>query len=105
MAAGVPPEKISLGIPSYSDWWYPVYEKKTGSRMRGSDISFARVGELTQKFALQPSWDDREKAAFAMWPNAGVYDHLWIEDARAFLAQRDGEQRVIVAVERRRYRT
>jgi spore germination protein YaaH len=22
-----------------------------------------------------------------MWPNAGVYEHLWIEDARAFEAK------------------
>lgn len=84
LSTGVPPEKISLGIPSYSDWWYPVYEKTTGSRMRGTDISYARVNELVTTYSLHPTWDDREKAAYAMWPNAGVYEHLWIEDARAF---------------------
>jgi len=87
LSTGVPPDKISLGIPSYSDWWYPVYEKKTGSRMRGSDISYTRVRELVQKFDLHPTWDEREKTAFAMWPDGGVYDHLWIEDARAFAAK------------------
>jgi spore germination protein YaaH len=87
LSTGVPPGKISLGIPSYSDWWYPVYEEKTGSRSRGSDISYARVNELVTKYALHPTWDDREKAAYAMWPNAGVYEHLWIEDARAFASK------------------
>ena len=87
LSTGVPPEKISLGIPSYSDWWYPVFEEKTGSRSRGSDVSYARVSELVTKYALHPTWDDREKAAYAMWPNAGVYEHLWIEDARAFEAK------------------
>jgi len=87
LSTGVPPGKISLGIPSYSDWWYPVYEEKTGARMRGSDISLARVNELVARYSLHPTWDDREKASYAMWPNAGVYEHLWIEDARAFAAK------------------
>ena len=87
LSTGVPPEKISLGIPSYSDWWYPVYETKTGSRMRGTDISYARVTELVTKYSLHPTWDDQAKASYAMWPNAGVYEHLWIEDARTFEAK------------------
>ncbi|MGH7619878.1 MAG: glycosyl hydrolase family 18 protein [Gemmatimonadaceae bacterium] len=87
LSTGVPPEKISLGIPSYSDWWYPVYEEKGGARVRGKDISYARVNELVAQYSLHPTWDDREKAAYAMWPNQGVYEHLWIEDARAFAAK------------------
>src|SRR4029079_2504303 len=61
LSLGVPPSKISLGIASYSDWWYPVYDDKNGSRMRGSDISYAKVTELVSRFHLQPTWDDREK--------------------------------------------
>jgi spore germination protein YaaH len=87
LSTGVPPEKISIGIPSYSDWWYPVYEEKTGPRARGNDISYERVQELVTKYSLHPTWDDREKAWYAMWPNDGVYEHLWIEDARAFAAK------------------
>src|SRR6185503_8186495 len=34
LSLGVPPSKISLGIPSYSDWWYPTYSAKDGSRAR-----------------------------------------------------------------------
>ena len=87
LAQGVPPEKISLGIPSYSDWWYPAYDKKNGARARGSDISYARVTELLAKSGATPVWDDREKSPWAMWSNGGVYEHLWIEDARAFAAK------------------
>ena len=87
LAQGVPPEKISLGIPSYSDWWYPSYDEKSGARMRGNDISYARVTELLQHAGVTPMWDDREKASFAMWSEAGVYEHLWIEDARSFSAK------------------
>lgn len=87
LSLGVAPDKISLGIPSYSDWWYPVYEDKTGSRMRGSDISYAKAADLLARYHVQPLWDDREKSPYAFWSNAGVYEHLWIEDARAFMAK------------------
>ena len=88
LSQGVPPNKISLGIPSYSDYWYPVYEEKTATpRMRGSDVSYARVQELERKFALAPVCDEKEKSAYVMWSNAGVYEHLWIEDAKAFAAK------------------
>lgn len=86
LSLGVPPEKISLGLAGYSDWWYPVYEK-TGSRMRGNDIGYARVTELLAKSGAAVRWDSTEKTPWAMWSNAGVYEHLWIEDARAFRAK------------------
>ena len=87
LSLGVPPSKISLGIASYSDWWFPVYDEKNGSRMRGSDISYSKVTELVSRFHLQPTWDDREKSPYAFWSNQGVFEHLWIEDARAFMAK------------------
>lgn len=89
LAQGVPPEKISLGIAGYSDWWYPTYSKKDGPRMRGSDISYARVQELLKSSGATPAWDDREKAWLATWTRGGVYEHMWIEDARAFAAKLD----------------
>jgi len=87
LSTGVPPSKISLGIPSYSDWWYPSYDAKSGARMRGSDISFVKAESLLAKNHAQLTWDDREKAGYAFWSNAGVNEFLWLEDARAFSAK------------------
>ena len=53
--------------------------------MRGSDISYAKAESLLAKAGLRATWDEREKSPYAFWSNAGVYEHLWIEDARAFL--------------------
>lgn len=89
LAQGVPPEKISLGIPSYSDYWYPVWDEKSGSRMRGSDVGYARVNALLDSAGVKSSWDDHEKAWTASWDRAGVYEHLWIEDAKAFAVKLD----------------
>jgi len=87
LSTGVPPSKISLGIPSYSDWWYPSYDAKSGARMRGSDISFVKAESLLAKNHAQLTWDDREKAGYAFWSNAGVNEFLWLEGARAFSAK------------------
>jgi spore germination protein YaaH len=46
LALGVPPNKISLGIPSYSDHWFPAYDKKTGEHARGTDIGYAAAESL-----------------------------------------------------------
>jgi spore germination protein YaaH len=87
LSLGVPPSKISLGIPSYSDWWYPAYSAKSGARVRGSDISYAKAADLLARYHATPVWDDPEKSSYAFWSNAGVYEYLWIEDARSFMAK------------------
>jgi spore germination protein YaaH len=87
LSLGVPPEKISLGIPSYSDHWYPSYDKKAGAHGRGTDIGFAAAESLLARAGVTATWDDRDKASYAFWSAAGVYEHLWIEDARAFAAK------------------
>jgi spore germination protein YaaH len=87
LSLGVPPSRISLGLASYSDWWYPVYDDKNGSRLRGSDISHARAMEILTQAGVTAKWDDVQKSPFAMWENRGVFEHMWIEDARAFMAK------------------
>jgi spore germination protein YaaH len=89
LSLGVPPSKLSIGIPSYSDWWYPSYDKKRGAGARGSDISYAKAESLLTTAGAQPTWDDKEKAAYAFWPVNGVNQFVWIENARAFAAKLD----------------
>ena len=86
LSLGVPPSKISLGLAGYSDWWYPAYEKD-GARLRGSDVSYARVKAILDSAGVRPAWDDTQKASRATWEVNGVFRHAWIEDARAFMAK------------------
>jgi spore germination protein YaaH len=87
LSLGVPPRKISLGIAGYSDYWYPTYDAKDGARPRGRDISYVDAAAVLARYNVRPVWDDRDKAAYAMFPVDGVYQHLWLEDARAFVAK------------------
>jgi spore germination protein YaaH len=87
LAAGVPPAKISLGLAGYSDWWYPTWDTTSGPRMRGNDISFARATEILKYYRTSPVWDDVQKSPVATWEDKGLFQYLWLEDARAFAAK------------------
>ena len=84
---GVPPHKISLGIPGYSDHWFPTWNWRSGSGTGGRDISYADGRQLMSKFGVTARWDPIQKSPYAMWENAGVFEHLWLEDVRAFEAK------------------
>ncbi len=88
LAQGVPPRKISLGLAGYSDWWYPTYDEKNGARLRGSDIPYTRGQEILADAGVMAVWDSLQRAPYAMWEAHGVFQHLWLEDARAFMAKR-----------------
>jgi spore germination protein YaaH len=88
LALGVPPEKLSLGIPAYSDYWYPHYNPKTGvAGARGDDIAYDAIMQIIAAGGGTPVWDDAQKAWYAMWERNGVFEHAWVEDARAFSAK------------------
>ena len=89
LSLGVPPSKISLGIPAYSDYWFSAYDATTGSRMRGNDIAYSSAMAIMSKAGVKPAWDDVQKAPFAIWEDHGVFEHAWLEDARAFKIKLD----------------
>jgi spore germination protein YaaH len=89
LAQGVPPGKISLGLAGYSDWWYPTYDEKNGARLRGSDIPYTRGRAILAGAGVTATWDSVQLAPYAMWEAHGVFQHLWLEDARAFMAKRE----------------
>src|ERR1700756_5253797 len=87
LSLGVPPEKISIGIPSYSDWWCPTQDEKKGERGTGRDIAHSRGLSILQKHNATAVWNEVEKDSWAKWDDDGVYEYLWLEDARAFRAK------------------
>jgi spore germination protein YaaH len=85
LALGVPPGKASLGLAASSDHRFPHYDPRTvDARSRGNDIGYVEMMRIMRSSGGVPYWDDRQKATFAMWERHGVFEHAWIEDARAF---------------------
>ena len=87
LSLGVPAGKISLGIPAYSDYWFSTYDPRLGPRMRGDDLGYPAIMSIVAKAGADLRWDDVQKAPYAMWEDHGVFEHAWLEDARAFAAK------------------
>ncbi len=84
LAQGVPPAKLSLGLAAYSDYWFSDYDPKGGARPRGEDIDYPTVMGIMRAAGHTPRWDPVQKALVGMWERHGVFEHAWVEDARAF---------------------
>lgn len=84
ISLGVPPSKISLGFPTYSQHWYPTYDAAEGARMAGRSLTHAGATGLLAANGLQPVWDEKQKEAYAFWENDGVNEFLFLVDARSF---------------------
>lgn len=87
LSLGIPAEKFSLGVPLYSDYWYPVGDPLHGARSTRDEINYATAQDLIHRFQLHPQWLNDQKETMAYWENGGVFDWLFIEDARAFAAR------------------
>ncbi len=84
LAQGVPPQKISLGVAAYSDWWYPTFDAKTGPRTTGRDVSYRTAMGVLARSSITPTWDERQKNYYALWDEDGVNQLVFVEDARSF---------------------
>jgi spore germination protein YaaH len=87
LSSGIAPSKISLGLPSYSSYWYPTWDAAGGAHVAGTGQSYSvAMGTLAEN-GVTPTWDDKQKEAYAFWENDGINEFLFLEDARSFAAR------------------
>lgn len=89
LAEGVPPEKLSLGIPNYSVHWFADYTEEKGGFSNGRQVGYSTVQYLLGKYDAKPVWSENAGCNYAMWDNDGVYEYLYIEDARSLKPKLD----------------
>ena len=89
LAEGVPPEKLSLGIPTYSGYWYAAHDAERGLHASGRPTDFATTRGLIERFGAEPVWDPEQGASWAVWDNRGTFEYVFLEDRRAFEAKLD----------------
>lgn len=83
--SGIDPQKISFGIPTYSDHWYPSYTASQGAHSTRAEISYAEVQYLLDRYQAKPQWMADQGVDFARWTAPdGVFNWLFIENARSF---------------------
>lgn len=81
--AGVPPEKLSMGIPSYSVHWFADYNEERGGFSNGRSLGYDGVQHLLGKYDLTPTWHELAGCNYALWENDGVFEYLFIEDEKS----------------------
>lgn len=81
--AGVNPQKISLGIPFYSNYWYADYSEKKGGFVNGSGASYDKVRGMIEKYDAEVVWMEKQKTHYALWSHDGVFEYAFLEDARS----------------------
>lgn len=85
VSQGVNPKKISFGLPSYSDYWFPTYSENQGAHSTRDEISYQRVQDLLERYQAKPEWMADQGVDYARWTDAnGVFSWLFIENARSF---------------------
>ncbi|MCX6135655.1 MAG: glycosyl hydrolase family 18 protein [Ignavibacteriales bacterium] len=83
---GVPPGKISLGIPFYSRVWQPEYQNNAAHAW-GKSLDYAEAMALAERNNATWKWDDREKVSYAVYPNEFLNEYIYLEDARSMAAK------------------
>lgn len=89
LAAGVPRGKLSLGLPTYSGYWYPDYDSASGAGVRGAEVAYDRATGLLEANGVTPTWLADQATSMAYWERDGTFEYLFLEDARAFKAKLD----------------
>jgi spore germination protein YaaH len=89
LAEGVSPDKLSLGIPSYSVHWYADYTEEKGGFTNGRQIGYTDLQHLLGKSEATPQWHEKAGCNYAFWENGGVFEYVFIEDGQSLQPKLD----------------
>ncbi len=89
IAQGVPPGKISMGIPTYSVHWFTDYTEERGGFANGRSTKYPMVQHLLGQNNVKPVWHEKAQVNYAMWDNDGVFEYLFIEDGQSLKPKLD----------------
>lgn len=85
----ISPQKISLGIPFYSTYWYADYNEDRGGFINGRGASYEKVMSLVNRYDADMVWLENQQCNYALWNHDGVFEYAFIEDVRSFEAKMD----------------
>lgn len=89
LSQGVPPEKLSLGIPSYSHYWYATHTAERGIHAYGRQLDYETASGLLDKYDAKTTWMPEQGVSWAVWDNRSQWEYLFLENRRAFEAKLD----------------
>jgi len=82
----VPKEKLSLGIPTYGDHWYTREDRTIPERARSwaETVNWTWGSSLAERRGAAIQWDSVAAVPYAFYSNGGVYEWVFLENARSF---------------------
>lgn len=89
LAQGVPPEKISLGLPFYSGYWFPDEFGDGSVKVRGREIRYSEASELLKKNGVEPIWLPDQGVSYGFWQQYGIFHWIFLENVRSLEAKLD----------------
>lgn len=84
MKLGIPASKISLGIPFYSNYWYPAYSKSDGAHASGNAVDYKTAENLIHRYKPDVVWLKKQQCYYAIWDQDGIFEYLFLEEKRSF---------------------
>jgi spore germination protein YaaH len=82
----VPREKLSLGIPTYGDHWYTREDRTIPERARSwaETVNWTWGSGIAERHGAVMQWDSVAGVPYAYFSNGGVYEWVFLENARSF---------------------
>lgn len=84
----VPANKISLGIPTESTYWYTGQNPETRSlSILVNTLDHNATVDLINKYKINLQWDDKNKFNYAIFDRNWLFEYLFVENAKSFAAK------------------
>ena len=82
----MPANKISLGIPLYSYYWFPTADAQ-GGHVKGTGLAYQKTVKILEQHQASMHWDEKQKVSYSFFPNQNIFEYLFIENAQSFEAK------------------
>ncbi len=79
----IPANKISLGIPAYSNYWYMTMDHGRSEAI-GTNISYDTVQALLAENHQRLKWDDSQKVPYTFYFKNQFGEYIFAENAKSF---------------------
>ncbi|CAN5390373.1 glycosyl hydrolase family 18 protein [soil metagenome] len=82
----IPAAKFSLGIATYSDYWYMGRASSHSSavRLKTKDVTYHEVEKLLQQYHLALQWDPVSQVHYAIYQRHWLNEFIYVADAASF---------------------
>ncbi len=85
----IPSDKISLGIPAYSNYWYTDSNATGKITVQLAGLSYSDLTYLLNKYNITLQWDDKHKMSYAVFERNWLNEYIFAEDVGSFKAKLD----------------